>query len=229
VVQVKGALLVGVTNTVGSQISRATDCGVHLNAGYEIGVASTKAYGSEVVAMTLMALALSEDSISKRSDRDLIIDDLERLPGKVERVLQLDEAIKALAEELKSEQSLIFLGRGYNYATALEGALKVKEVALIHSEGMLAGEFKHGPLALVDEKLPIVTLATRDSMYNKMLSVVQQLCARGARLIIICNEDDRDLKRVTNGAATFIEVTPTPLCTDRTECRYRLWSTPCSP
>ena len=196
----------GMTNTVGSAISRATDCGVHLNAGYEIGVASTKAYGSEILAITMMALAMAEDSISKRDKRDKIIDAMEKLPTKVERVLQLDTTIRSLAEQLKDEQSLLFLGRGYNYATALEGALKVKEVALIHSEGILAGEIKHGPLALVDENLPIIVIATKDAMYRKMLSVVQQLCVRLARLIIIANEGDDEIHQYTNANATFIEV-----------------------
>lgn len=202
----KGALLVGITNTVGSAISRATDCGVHLNAGYEIGVASTKAYGSEILAITMMALALAEDSISKRDKRDKIIDAMEKLSSDVEKVLMLDAAVQSLADQLKEQQSLLFLGRGYNYATALEGALKVKEVALIHSEGILAGEIKHGPLALVDEKLPIIVIATKDAMYKKMLSVVQQLCARMARLIVIANEDDKEIRQYTNSNATFIEV-----------------------
>ena len=155
----------------------------------------------------MMALAMAEDSISKREKRDKIIDAMEKLPTKVETVLQLDATIRSLAEQLKDEQSLLFLGRGYNYATALEGALKVKEVALIHSEGILAGEIKHGPLALVDENLPIIVIATKDAMYRKMLSVVQQLCARLARLIIIANEGDDEIHQYTNANATFIEVT----------------------
>lgn len=202
----KGAMLVGITNTVGSAISRATDCGVHLNAGYEIGVASTKAYGSEILAITMMALSLAEDSISKRTKRDIIIDEMADLPSKVKRVLELDGTIKHLAEKLKDEQSLLFFGRGYNYATAVEGALKVKEVALIHSEGILAGEIKHGPLALVDENLPIIVIATKDNMHKKMLSVVQQLCARHARLIVICNEGDNVIRQNIHTDATFIEV-----------------------
>ena len=198
--------MVGITNTVGSAISRATDCGVHLNAGYEIGVASTKAYGSEILAITMMALALAEDSISKREKRDKIIDAMEKLPSNVEKVLQLDPTIQSLAHQLKEQQSLLFLGRGYNYTTALEGALKVKEVALIHSEGILAGEIKHGPLALVDENLPIIVIATRDAMHKKMHSVVQQLCARMARLIIIANEGDQEIRQCAKTNATFIEV-----------------------
>eukprot|EP00803_Ostreobium_quekettii_P007601 evm.model.scf_98.2 EVM.evm.TU.scf_98.2 scf_98:6056-11396(+) len=205
----KGALCVGITNTVGSAISRATHCGVHINAGYEVGVASTKAYTSQILSITMMALALAEDSISKRERRDHIMDELGELPGKVEKVLLLDTHMKELAEHLKDRQSLLFFGRGYNYATALEAALKVKEVALIHSEGILAGEMKHGPLALVDETIPAIVVATKDNMYKKMQCVVQQLCARGARLIVICNEGDQEIREHVDKEAMFIEVPAT--------------------
>ena len=157
----RGALCVGVTNTVGSAISRATHCGLHQNAGYEIGVASTKAYTSQILCVTMMALALGEDSVAKRARRDAIIDELGALPGKVRDALLLDGQMQELAASLKDAGSLLFFARGNNYATALEAALKAKEVALIHSEGILAGEMKHGPLALVDEHMPIVVVATR--------------------------------------------------------------------
>uniref|UniRef100_A0A383VJC3 glutamine--fructose-6-phosphate transaminase (isomerizing) n=1 Tax=Tetradesmus obliquus TaxID=3088 RepID=A0A383VJC3_TETOB len=191
----RGALCVGITNTVGSAISRATHCGIHQNAGYEIGVASTKAYTSQIICITMMALALAEDSISKRERRDAIIDELGALPDKMRSFMQVqDVAMKELAAQLKDSNSLLFFARGNNYATALEAALKCKEVALIHSEGILAGEMKHGPLALVDEHLPIVVVATRDSMYNKMESVIQQLLARSARLIILCTAGDATMQ-----------------------------------
>ncbi|CAI7859314.1 unnamed protein product, partial [Closterium sp. NIES-53] len=159
----RGALCVGVTNTVGSAIARRTHCGVFINAGAEIGVASTKAYTSQIAVLVLMALAIGEDSISTKERRERIIDSLVDLPRKVRQVLRLDSEIQQLARELSGEQSLLVFGRGYNYATAVEGALKVKEVALMHSEGILAGEMKHGPLALVDATLPIIVVATRDS------------------------------------------------------------------
>ncbi|CAI5506691.1 unnamed protein product [Closterium sp. Naga37s-1] len=159
----RGALCVGVTNTVGSAIARRTHCGVFINAGAEIGVASTKAYTSQIAVLVLMALAIGEDSISSKERRERIIDGLIDLPRKVRQVLRLDSEIQQLAHELSGEQSLLVFGRGYNYATAVEGALKVKEVALMHSEGILAGEMKHGPLALVDATLPIIVVATRDS------------------------------------------------------------------
>jgi glutamine---fructose-6-phosphate transaminase (isomerizing) len=201
-----GALCIGVTNTVGSAIARSTHCGVHINAGCEIGVASTKAYTSQMVAITMMALALADDSISKRAARDAIIDDLGRLPDAVRGALALDGAMRDLAATLKDEESLLVFGRGYNYATALEAALKVKEVALMHSEGILAGEMKHGPLALVDDALPIVVVATRDRMHGKMLSVIQQLRARGARLIVVCTAGDADVRAAVSERCTLVEV-----------------------
>ncbi|TYH75568.1 hypothetical protein ES332_D04G028000v1 [Gossypium tomentosum] len=161
-----GALCVGITNTVGSVIARNTHCGVHINAGCEIGVASTKAYTSQIVVMAMLALAIGGDTISKQERREAIIDGLFDLPNKIREVLKLDQEMKDLAKLLIAEQSLLVFGRGYNYATALEGALKVKEVALMHSEGILAGEMKHGPLALVDENLPIVVIATHDACFR---------------------------------------------------------------
>eukprot|EP00879_Flechtneria_rotunda_P013604 GHRR01014210.1.p1 GENE.GHRR01014210.1~~GHRR01014210.1.p1 ORF type:complete len:690 (+),score=211.83 GHRR01014210.1:228-2297(+) len=192
----RGALCVGITNTVGSAISRATHCGIHQNAGYEIGVASTKAYTSQIICITMMALALAEDSISKRERRDQIIDELGQLPEKMKAFMKdQDQAMAQLAAQLKDSNSLMFFARGNNYATALEAALKCKEVALIHSEGILAGEMKHGALALVDEHLPIVVIATKDRMYRKMESVIQQLLARSARLIILCTHGDANMKQ----------------------------------
>ncbi|XP_020113839.1 glutamine--fructose-6-phosphate aminotransferase [isomerizing] 2 [Ananas comosus] len=185
-----GALCVGITNTVGSTLARKTHCGIHINAGCEIGVASTKAYTSQIVVMAMMALAIGSDRLSTQARRESIIAGLSDLPNKVREVLKRDGEMKDLAESLIDTQSLLVFGRGYNYATALEGALKVKEVALMHSEGMLAGEMKHGPLALVDETLPIIVIATRDTCFSKQQSVIQQLHARKGRLIVMCSEGD---------------------------------------
>ncbi|KAH6814362.1 putative glucosamine-fructose-6-phosphate aminotransferase [Perilla frutescens var. frutescens] len=203
--QENGALCVGITNTVGSAIARNTHCGVHLNAGCEIGVASTKAYTSQIVAMAMLALAIGADTISSQERREAIIEGLFDLPGKVKEVLKLDQEMKDLAKLLIAEQSLLVFGRGYNYATALEGALKVKEVALMHSEGILAGEMKHGPLALVDETLPIVVIATRDACFSKQQSVIQQLHARKGRLIVMCTKGDASSVCV-GGSCRVIEV-----------------------
>ncbi|KAL3537505.1 hypothetical protein ACH5RR_000871 [Cinchona calisaya] len=200
-----GALCVGITNTVGSALARKTHCGVHINAGCEIGVASTKAYTSQIVVMAMLALAVGGDMISNEARREAIIDGLLDLPNKVKEVLKLDQEMKDLAELLINEQSLLVFGRGYNYATALEGALKVKEVSLMHSEGILAGEMKHGPLALVDHNLPIVVIATRDACFSKQQSVIQQLHARKGRLVVMCSEGDSASVSV-GGSCRVIEV-----------------------
>ena len=202
----RGALCLGIVNTVGSAISRGTDCGVHINAGAEIGVASTKAYTCQIVAMVMLALALSEDSMSRAHRRKEIMQSLLELPNQVRKALELDAQMLELARTLQEEQSLLLFGRGYNFATALEGALKVKEVALLHSEGILAGEMKHGPLALVDETMPLIVVATRDSSYRKQESVVQQLKARGGRLILIVSEDDDEIAGVAGENATIVRV-----------------------
>ncbi|XP_057977515.1 glutamine--fructose-6-phosphate aminotransferase [isomerizing] 1 [Malania oleifera] len=200
-----GALCVGITNTVGSAIARNTHCGVHINAGCEIGVASTKAYTSQIVVMAMLALAIGDDTISSQERREAIIDGLFDLPNRVREVLKLDQEMKDLAKMLIAEQSLLVFGRGYNYATALEGALKVKEVALMHSEGILAGEMKHGPLALVDENLPIVVIATHDANFSKQQSVIQQLHARRGRLIVMCSKGEAASVSL-GGACRVIEV-----------------------
>nr|GMD36606.1 glutamine--fructose-6-phosphate aminotransferase [isomerizing] 2 [Ipomoea batatas] len=199
-----GALCVGITNTVGSAIARKTHCGVHINAGCEIGVASTKAYTSQIVVMAMLALVIGGDTLSSQARREAIIDGLFDLPTKAKEVLKLDQEMRDLAEQLIAEQSLLVFGRGYNYATALEGALKVKEVSLMHSEGILAGEMKHGPLALVDETLPIFVIATHDACFSKQQSVIQQLHARKGRLIVMCTQGDAASVRV--GSCRVIEV-----------------------
>jgi glutamine---fructose-6-phosphate transaminase (isomerizing) len=196
-----GALCVGVTNIVGSSLSRETECGVHLNAGYEMGVASTKAYTSQMVVLVMMALLLVRDSISKRELRDHIADELLQLPQLLREALQVDTRVQDLAKQLQHAQSLLIFGRGFNFATALEAALKVKEIALIHSEGIQAGELKHGALALVDPSLPVLVIATKDSMYQKMLSVVQQLKARGAKMIVVCSENDSEMVELVTSDA----------------------------
>ncbi|CAO3653886.1 unnamed protein product [Mucor hiemalis] len=190
----RGALCVGVTNTVGSSISRETHCGVHINAGPEIGVASTKAYTSQYIALVMMALQLAEDTTSTQKRREEIIDGLYRLPGHIKEVLAIDNNLQKLAlETLSQEKSLLILGRGYQNATCLEGALKIKEISYIHSEGILAGELKHGPLALIDEHMPVILLMTQDSLYPKVQSALQQVAARKGNPIIICNTGDQNL------------------------------------
>ncbi|ODV78475.1 isomerising glucosamine-fructose-6-phosphate aminotransferase [Suhomyces tanzawaensis NRRL Y-17324] len=187
----RGALTVGIVNSVGSSISRTTHCGVHINAGPEIGVASTKAYTSQFIALVMFALSLSNDSISRIDRHKEIIQGLQKIPEQIKKVLNLEDKIKDLCDKaLNSQKSLLLLGRGYQHATALEGALKIKEISYMHSEGVLAGELKHGVLALVDDKLPIIAFATKDSLFPKTMSAIEQVTARDGRPIVICNEGD---------------------------------------
>merc|ERR1712142_1085862 len=185
-----GALLVGITNVVGSSISRETHCGVHVNAGPEIGVASTKAYTSQFIALTMFALTMCEDRISQRDRYNEIIDGLKELPAKIQKVLQLDAQIATLAKDLQNKKSILVMGRGYNYATCLEGALKIKEITYLHSEGIQSGELKHGPLALIDEKMPIIMIIAQDNVHQKCLNALEQVMARFGRPVVICQEGD---------------------------------------
>ncbi|KAF7795680.1 hypothetical protein EIP86_006845 [Pleurotus ostreatoroseus] len=187
----RGALCVGVVNTVGSTISRETHCGVHINAGPEIGVASTKAYTSQYIALLMMALQLSEDRLSMAERRKQIIEGLHALPAQIKTVLEGDRGLQELANGvLANQRSLLIMGRGYQYATCLEGALKIKEISYMHSEGILAGELKHGPLALIDENMPVIIIMTQDSLYPKVQSAFAQITARKAQPIVVCNEGD---------------------------------------
>ncbi|KAI9229498.1 MAG: hypothetical protein DHS80DRAFT_13794 [Piptocephalis tieghemiana] len=190
----RGALCVGVTNTVGSSISRETHCGVHINAGPEIGVASTKAYTSQFIALLMMAIQLSEDRTSMSSRRSEIIEELGKLPDYIRTVLKDDKSLRDLTEELLlKEKSLLIMGRGFQNATCLEGALKIKELSYMHSEGILAGELKHGPLALIDENMPVILCMTQDSLYPKVQSALEQVAARKGQPIIICNTGDENI------------------------------------
>lgn len=190
----RGALCLGITNTVGSSISRETHCGVHINAGPEIGVASTKAYTSQYIALVMMAVQLAEDRTSMTERRNEIIDGLHDLPNQIKKVLAQDSILQQIAKEtLFKERSLLIMGRGYQHATCLEGALKIKEISYMHSEGILAGELKHGPLALIDENMPVILVMTKDSLYPKVQSALQQVAARKGQPIIIANEGDMGL------------------------------------
>lgn len=193
----RGALLVGITNTVGSAISRETDCGIHINAGPEIGVASTKAYTSQIVSIVMLSVMIGKDSISKQKRCSEIIQGLKELPDLIKKVLGLNGQILSLAKDLYEEKSLLLMGRGYNYATCLEGALKVKEVSYMHSEGILSGELKHGPLALVDENMPCVLVVLKDNTYTKCHNALQQVIARHCRPITICEEGDADVQSMS--------------------------------
>ncbi|XP_005187464.1 glutamine--fructose-6-phosphate aminotransferase [isomerizing] 2 [Musca domestica] len=190
----RGALIVGITNTVGSSIGRESHCGVHINAGPEIGVASTKAYTSQFISLVMFALVMSDDRLSLQPRRQEIIRGLSNLADQIRKVLDLDTKISELAKELYMHKSLLIMGRGYNFATCLEGALKVKELTYMHSEGILAGELKHGPLALVDDEMPVLMIVLRDPVYTKCMNALQQVTSRKGRPIIICEEGDEETK-----------------------------------
>ena len=191
----RGALTVGVVNVVGSSISLLTHCGVHVNAGPEIGVASTKAYTSQFIAMVMFALSLSEDRASKQKRREEIIEGLAEVSNHIKQILQLDQPIKELcAKVFQNQKSLLLLGRGSQFSTALEGALKIKEISYLHCEAVMSGELKHGVLALVDENLPIIMILTRDRLFTKSLNAYQQVVARGGKPIVICNPSDEEFK-----------------------------------
>ncbi|XP_034938830.1 glutamine--fructose-6-phosphate aminotransferase [isomerizing] 2-like isoform X2 [Chelonus insularis] len=205
----RGALIVGITNTVGSSICRESHCGVHINAGPEIGVASTKAYTSQFISLVMFALVMSEDRISLRPRRLEIIEGLKNLDNQIREVLKLDNKVKELAKSLYQYKSLLIMGRGYNFATCMEGALKVKELTYMHSEGIMAGELKHGPLALVDDSMPIIMIVMRDPVYIKCMNALQQVTARGGKPIVICEDGDNETKSFASRA---LEVPKTVDC-----------------
>ncbi|XP_029677881.1 glutamine--fructose-6-phosphate aminotransferase [isomerizing] 2-like isoform X2 [Formica exsecta] len=196
----RGALIVGITNTVGSSICRESHCGVHINAGPEIGVASTKAYTSQFISLVMFALVMSEDRISLRARRLQIIEGLKNLDNLIREVLKLDDKVKELAKSLFQHKSLLIMGRGYNFATCMEGALKVKELTYMHSEGIMAGELKHGPLALVDDSMPVIMIVMRDPVYVKCMNALQQVTARDGKPIVICEEGDEETKAFADRA-----------------------------
>jgi glucosamine--fructose-6-phosphate aminotransferase (isomerizing) len=183
-----GAKSIAICNVVGSMVTREADGTVYTHAGPEIGVASTKAFTSQLVALHLLAVAIGQARQSLPIDRAReIISQLEQLPVGIEQALQTDAQVKALAERLHHHRDFLYLGRGVNYPIALEGALKLKEISYIHAEGYPAGEMKHGPIALIDEDLPVVAIAAHDEVFEKALGNIQEAKARGAQMIIVTN------------------------------------------
>ena len=195
----KGATILGICNVVGSSIPRLTNAGSYTHAGPEIGVASTKAFTTQIVVLTLMALRIAkEKGTLTNTEYRQIITELELIPKKVKKVLESDDLIKEIAAEFKDATNFLYLGRGYNFPVALEGALKLKEISYIHAEGYPAAEMKHGPIALIDEQMPIVVLATRKGNYEKVVSNIQEVKARGGRLIAIVTEGDKTVKEIAD-------------------------------
>lgn len=186
----RGALVVGVCNVVGSTIARETHCGVYTHAGPEIGVASTKAFTAQVTVLALIALSLGYRRTLSDAEVRNFINELLMLPQKVERILSQNELIVKIAETFKDAHNFLYLGRGYNFPVALEGALKLKEISYIHAEGYPAAEMKHGPIALIDENMPVVFIATKDAIYHKVISNIEEVRSRKGRVIAIATEGD---------------------------------------
>ncbi|MCW3073000.1 MAG: glutamine amidotransferase [Flaviaesturariibacter sp.] len=187
----KGAIILGVVNVVGSSIARISDAGAYTHAGPEIGVASTKAFTAQLAVLTMIALKIGYEKGTLSQERYLqLVRELDAIPEKVSTVLLQAENIKKLAEKYKDASNCLYLGRGYNFPVALEGALKLKEISYIHAEGYPAAEMKHGPIALVDEALPVIFIATKDSYHEKVLSNMQEIKARKGKVIAIINEGD---------------------------------------
>jgi glucosamine--fructose-6-phosphate aminotransferase (isomerizing) len=204
----KGATVFGVCNVVGSSIARATHAGSYTHAGPEIGVASTKAFTAQVTVLTLLALSLAHKrgTIQESYFRQLLVE-MDRIPGKVKQVLEnTSEQIKYIADIFKDSRNFLYLGRGYNFPVALEGALKLKEISYIHAEGYPAAEMKHGPIALIDEEMPVVVLATNKSAYDKIISNIQEVKARKGRVIAVVTQGDEVIK---NLAEFVIEIPET--------------------
>lgn len=189
----QGAIILGVVNVVGSSIARASHGGAYTHAGPEIGVASTKAFTAQLAVLTMIALKIAHEKQTIDQERYLhLLNELSEIPEKVAWVLKTKEKIQQLAEKYKDARDFLYLGRGYNFPVALEGALKLKEISYIHAEGYPAAEMKHGPIALVDEHLPVVVVATKDTYHHKVVSNIQEIKARKGKVIAVISEGDTD-------------------------------------
>ncbi|MDX2132348.1 MAG: glutamine--fructose-6-phosphate transaminase (isomerizing) [Planctomycetota bacterium] len=206
----RGALALGVINVVGSTIARETDAGVYLRVGPEIGVASTKAFVGQVAALSMIALWMGRRRFMGAHDTGVLLRELERVPERIERILAQDDIIRRVTEKYVERQNWLFLGRGYNYPTALEGALKLKEISYIHAEGMPAAEMKHGPIALINEGMPAVFIANRGRQYDKVMSNIQEVRARGGHVIAVATEGDDQIKRYAEDVL-YVPDIPEPL------------------
>ena len=206
----RGALALGVVNVVGSTIARETDGGIYLHAGPEIGVASTKAFTCQCAVLALLAAYVGRRKFMGAAQNLEIINGLCALPGQMEQVLEQSERVRRIAERFCERENWLFLGRGYHYPIALEGALKLKEISYIHAEGMPAAEMKHGPIALINEGMPVVFLATRCHQYDKVISNIEEVRARGGHVIAVATEGDRQIHRYSDHVV-YVPDAPEPL------------------
>jgi glucosamine--fructose-6-phosphate aminotransferase (isomerizing) len=192
---------------VGSSISRASHEGAYTHAGPEIGVASTKAFTAQLIVLNMIALQLAKKKGYLDQEKfNSMLKEMSAIPEKVERALKNNDNIKEVANEYKDASNSIYLGRGYNFPVALEGALKLKEISYIHAEGYPAAEMKHGPIALIDENMPVVVIATRDSTYEKIVSNIQEVKARKGKIIAIVTENDKTIKEFADHVIEIPEI-----------------------
>lgn len=194
-----GAFVFGICNVIGASIPRRTQTGIYIHVGPEIGVASTKAFTGQVTVLSMLALCLAKERHTISAERyQKILNELMRIPEKMEQALETNEQIEHLAPIFTYAKNCLYLGRGYNYPVALEGALKLKEISYIHAEGYPAAEMKHGPIALIDSEMPVFVIATHDSLYEKVISNIQEIRARGGRVIALVTEGDEHIKKFAN-------------------------------
>jgi glucosamine--fructose-6-phosphate aminotransferase (isomerizing) len=191
-----GAHVIGIVNVVGSSIARDSEAGVYIHAGPEIGVASTKAFTSQLAVLSLITLMIARQKGMSQAEGRQVVRELLKLPEKVEKILKDTKQIQEIANIFYAHGNFLYLGRGYNFPVALEGALKLKEISYIHAEGYPAAEMKHGPIALIDTEMPVVVIATKDSTYEKIVSNIQEVRARRGRVIAIVNEDDIQIEKL---------------------------------
>jgi glucosamine--fructose-6-phosphate aminotransferase (isomerizing) len=195
--QAKGARVLAITNTIGSTIARESDGGVYIHAGAEIGVASTKAFTSQVTILANLAVLLGRMKDLQPTFGKSFIKELIAIPKKVDLILQKNDEIREIAKTLQDSHNALYLGRGVNYPVALEGALKLKEISYIHAEGYPAAEMKHGPIALIDENMPVIAIAPDDAIYEKIISNLEEVKARNGRIISIATEGDEKIKYIS--------------------------------
>jgi glucosamine--fructose-6-phosphate aminotransferase (isomerizing) len=195
----QGALIFGVVNVVGSSIARISQAGAYTHAGPEIGVASTKAFTAQLTVLAMIALKIAQEKGTIDATRFMhLLNELHEIPEKIPALLNDSDHIKKLAEKYKDARDFLYLGRGYNFPVALEGALKLKEISYIHAEGYPAAEMKHGPIALVDEELPVVFVATKDSYHEKIVSNIQEIKARKGKVIAVVTEGDDIISKMAD-------------------------------
>jgi len=192
----KGGLTLGIVNVVGSSVARETDAGVYNHIGPEIGVASTKAFTSQLVILSLLTLFLGRQREMSLVTGQRIAKELAEIPEKIKKILSQSSEIEKLVPKYKNFQNFLFLGRKYNFPIALEGALKLKEISYIHAEGYGAGEMKHGPIALIDENFPTIAICPSDSVYEKMISNIQEIKARQGKVVAIATEGNQEIKNL---------------------------------